>query len=316
MNWEAAIMRQYAALKRIVDMYAMTFDTGPDQVAAAAELAIDRPTLARFRHRALLALVRPAEAAARRLIIALALMVPAAPGAAGPDGTRSEKPDAPGRPPRSRRPRRGLTIVRDGVGTGIVLPRPDSVHRDPFHLVPAHLAPGPMVAVLAPVPVARPPRVLLLPLTDPARRVGRLRRVGPRDLPRIWVAGGRQTPRRPPPLRPDDRVDATRLMLRFEALAVALQDLPREAERFRRWQARNRAAIARADKANAAPMQLQMAHAALIPVPRRVRRYPRYSPLRTGWPPGWRRKSTREIQTILAESNDLALIALRRGDTS
>ncbi|RST84841.1 hypothetical protein EJC49_18950 [Aquibium carbonis] len=156
MNWETAIMRQYTALKRIVDMYAMTFDNGPDQVAAAAELAIDRPTLARFRHRALLALVRPAEAAARRLIIALALMTPAAPDAAGPKGTQPEKPEAPACPPKPCRPRRGPTIVRDGAGTGIVLADPDSMHRDAFRLVPAHLAPCTIVAVF-PAPVARPP---------------------------------------------------------------------------------------------------------------------------------------------------------------
>lgn len=121
MDWQAAIDRQGTALRRVVAVLVAMLGVGPDP-AAAAELAVDRPSLSRIRHRALLSLVRPAEAAARRLVIALALAVPAA---------------------------------RDRVGAGIVLARPDSVHRDPFHLVSAHLARRPGNPL--PRPAARPP---------------------------------------------------------------------------------------------------------------------------------------------------------------
>lgn len=321
MDWQAAIDRQGTALRRVVAVLVAMLGVGPDPAAAAAELAVDRPTLSRVRHRALLSLVRPAEAAARRLVIALALAVPAAPDAAGPDTPQRLTPDAPGgvhRAPVPRRPRRRLTVVRDGVGTGIVLARPGSVHRDPFHLVPAHLAPGPILAGLAAAPAARPPRVLPLPLTDPARRFGRPRRVAPRDQPRIWVAGGREPLRRPPPPRPDDRLDATRLVLRVGALAAALEDLPREAARFRRWRTRNLAAIARAREAlDAGPPAgqppLASTRAATMA---RARRFPRLSPLRAGRPPGWRRRSASEIQAILADANGLVLDLMARRDTS
>jgi hypothetical protein len=61
MDWNAAIERNREALKRVLAM-----------LVAMAELAGVRPTLPRHLHRAVLRLLRPAEAAARRLVIVAA----------------------------------------------------------------------------------------------------------------------------------------------------------------------------------------------------------------------------------------------------
>lgn len=276
---------------------------GPDPAADAAEMAAARPTLSRIRHRALLALVRPAEAAARRLVIALALAIPAAPGAATPDEPRLATPDVPHRPRRAHMPRQpvpGPTILRDGTGTGIVLPRP-----------------GPGAAALPawarcahePAPI----RILRLPLADPARRI-RVRRVAMRDLPRIWAPGSAVPfrPPLPPEPAPHDRLDATRLVLRIRALASALDDMPGEARRFRRWHARRAAEAAEAMRlAGRGP-----AGATAAPAAGATRRHRRISPLRTGRPPGGRRRPTHEVHAILNEAHGLAFDALARRDTS
>jgi hypothetical protein len=296
---------------------------GTDPAADAAALAADRPTLARHRHRALLRLVRPAEAAARRLIIALALAAPAAPAeaedagrparaapaAAADAGEARPEPAAAPAPPvapgRARRlhpplqPKTSPAILRTGIGTGIVLP--------------AELR----LAARAGAPET-PPRVLRLPLTDPVRRL-RVWRVAARDLPRISVPG-RVEPFRPP-LRPapapDDRLDATRLVLRLRALADALDHLPREARRFARWQARNRAAVARCRAAEVAPFRAAAAAPGRNPAAAgAARRYRRVSPLRSGRPPGGRRKPAHEIHAILHDIHGIAFDLLARRDTS
>ena len=92
-NWNAAALRQREALKCIA--------------AALLAMAAGGATLPRHLHRTVLRLLRPAEAAARRLIIALARDLPAAPvRKAGP-----------------RRPPERPTILAGGVGTGILMPR-------------------------------------------------------------------------------------------------------------------------------------------------------------------------------------------------
>lgn len=139
MDWNAAIERNKEALRRILAMLVAMAGLGeaPDASAIATtsgngELPckgpayalstasgggegnqgddslpgkeVDpRPMLARRRHRAILALLRPAEAAARRLIIIAAHDVPV---------------------PQSResRPKPASIFVRHGKGTGIVLP--------------------------------------------------------------------------------------------------------------------------------------------------------------------------------------------------
>ena len=54
MDWQAGIERQGAALRKIVAGLVAMVGAGTDPAADVAALAEDRPTLARFRHRALL----------------------------------------------------------------------------------------------------------------------------------------------------------------------------------------------------------------------------------------------------------------------
>ena len=95
MDWNAAIEKNREALKRVLAM-----------LVAMAGLDGGRPTtLPRHLHRAVLSLLRPAEAAVRRLIIVAARgIVVALP------------------PARPRKPRPTSTILRNGIGTGIVMP--------------------------------------------------------------------------------------------------------------------------------------------------------------------------------------------------
>ena len=94
MDWNAAIERNREALKRILAM-----------LVAMAELAGGGATLPRHLHRAVLRLLRPAESAARRLVIVAA---------------RGLVVTLP--PPRPRKAKQIQTILRNGVGTGILMP--------------------------------------------------------------------------------------------------------------------------------------------------------------------------------------------------
>jgi hypothetical protein len=90
-----------------------------------------------------------------------------------------------------------------------------------------------------------------------------------------------------PPPPPDGRVSATRLHRRLQALKLALDDLPRQAKRLVRWQQRREAA-------------------------------PDFKflvPLRSGHPPGYRRKPIHEVEEILTECDHLAWEAMKP-DTS
>ena len=151
------------------------------------------PTLPRHLHRAILRLLRAAESAARRLVIVMARGVRLA-------------------PPRQRAARPRPAVLRNGFGTGILVP------------------PGAR-------PVLRPrPGTLSLPLLDPLRPF-RARRPVATGVPRISVPGvtaPSPITRRQPPA-PDDPIDATRLALRLGALGAALDDLPGQARRFARW---------------------------------------------------------------------------------
>jgi hypothetical protein len=189
MDWKLAVERNRAALKRIL-------------ASLLALAALSGPTMPRHLHRAVAKLLRPAEAAARRLIIIAArgIDVP------------------PPKPPRPRKPRPNGIILRNGVGTG--LPR------------------DPAAALGRPVRAA--PHRLSLPLFDPLRLPRHWRPIQ-RCTPRILFPGDPwfvPAPVRPLP-RPDDPVSATRIAMRLAALAHALDDLPAQARRFARWQAAN-----------------------------------------------------------------------------
>lgn len=254
MDWDVAIERNREALRRILAM-----------LVAMAGLADGETTLPRRSHRAILALLRPVEAAARRLVIVIArdLVVPPR--------------------PRKVKPGPDTVFVRNGRGTGIVLPygiRPSAV---PPNLVPQRAA----------------VRAVALPLLDPLPKWpgGRGRPAG--CVPRILAPGGSE-PRLVPGRRrlsPDGRIDATRLGLRLQAVGRALDDLQREARRFARWRCRV-AAMAQSRESGAAG---------------KVRRL---WPLRPGRPPGSCPGSTHQVHEILADLQYFAFRALERRDSS
>ena len=90
-----------------------------------------------------------------------------------------------------------------------------------------------------------------------------------------------------PPPPPDGLASATRLHRRLQALKLALDDLPRQAKRLVRWQQRRQAS----------------------PWPKSA------LPLRSGHPPGYRRKPIHEVDDVLIECDDLAWEAMKP-DTS
>ena len=94
-------------------------------------------------------------------------------------------------------------------------------------------------------------------------------------------------PAAPPPPPSDGLASAQGLTRRLQALKSALEDLPRQATRLARWQQRRLAAPE---------------HKFL-------------SPLRSGRPPGYRRKPIHEVDEVLIECDDLAWEAMKP-DTS
>ncbi|WP_442581206.1 hypothetical protein ACSBOB_04175 [Mesorhizobium sp. ASY16-5R] len=171
-------------------------------------------TLPRHLYRAILRLLRPAESAARRLIVAAARgIVVTLP----PFRPRKPKPIDPA--PMLRR-----------LGLAVTLSRGDFARAETARKAAALRA-------------ARP-RAINLPLLDALENPFRVRRkyVPAHAVPRISVPGFSE---RSPPPSPDDPIGAARLMLRLEALGRALDDLPGQAGRFARWKARNDAARVR-----------------------------------------------------------------------
>jgi hypothetical protein len=274
MDWHLAVEKNREALLRVLALLvamAGLVRTGGDDPAGPIDWRAGG-TLPRHLHRLVLRLLRPAEAAARRLIIVAArgLVVEVS-------------------PPRPRKPKPLSIFVRNGVGTGIV-----------------------RVGSLAGRTVATP-RAMSLPLFDPLKRFGRRRRVKQRSIPRISFFDGfdRRREPAPPPLTPDDPLDAGRVFRRLEALASALDDLPRQAKRLARWRARRDAANAdlppcggdvRQDRGGREgtlryePIDATGAQSA------KASRPIRFSPMRPGRPPGWSRRPNHQVYEVL---NDL-----------
>lgn len=193
MDWTLAIARQIDALKPV--LAALFGMAGGSETERASS-----PTLPRHLHRAILRLLRPAEAAARRLVIAFACKTLPPAGIAAP-----HLPLA-GRSVALRQSRHG---------------RPGGVAHE------GH--------ALSPMGSPRS-RNLALRLSDPLPMPFAPRRTA--AMPRISVPGmSAPHPLRPAP-EPDDQLDAGRLHLRLRAVSAALADLPAAARRFRRWQAR------------------------------------------------------------------------------
>ena len=191
MDWKVAIERQHGALVGIL-------------AALIALAAAGAETLPRRLHRHILRLLRPMEAATRRLVIIVSHTLPE------PEPWKRRPPRPPVR----------SSFVRNGVGTGIVLPR-------------GYIAPGKLRPAL---------QKLSLPLLDPLRHsLGKPRRA--RSVPRISVLDFTDSS----PVRPrsflsaTDPLDATRIRLRLKAIGAALDDLPLAARRFARWRARTAA---------------------------------------------------------------------------
>lgn len=312
MNWELAISRHLAALRNVLaGLTAMAARAGslrdlremrerssrlppangspgdPAPEEAEEAPAAQPPLLTRHRRRAILLLLRPAEAAARRLVIVAALK-------GGLAEARAFAPDRPAAKPPSRRAHVAMPIVATSAflrvpgGTGILMPLGH----------PTRQAPAPSL------------RRIALPLADPPRRLS-VRRVAEADAPRISFPGWSE--RTPLPVRhpaaPDDLVDATRILLRLEALAAALGDLPRAARRFLRQQALREAARQRARQPmgrSAAPGTPALSSA----------RYIRLSPLRSGRPPGALRRPWHEVHDLVGDLHGLAYQAIEHPDTS
>lgn len=126
-------------------------------------------------------------------------------------------------------------------------------------------------------------------LFDPRQQFNRTWRASPRVEPRIRSYDSLFQPR---PVesaapKPDDTIDATHLGRRLAAIEKALENLPRQARRLVRWQARR------------AKMQSSKFR----------------SPLRPGPPPGHRKMATDEVDWVLRECHVLAWDALTE-DTS
>lgn len=119
-------------------------------------------------------------------------------------------------------------------------------------------------------------------LVDPRKRFGRTgRRFAPGPGPRIFFFDGTDPAFVEAPVpSPDDLLDAGRLCRRLLALRAALEDLPKQAKRLARRQARQKQ------------------------TPERVVK----SPLRPGWPPGYRKKMRHAVDEILRDCHTLATL--------
>ena len=271
MDGSVPIENNREALKRILAM-----------LVAMAGLTGGASTLPRRLHCAILRLLRPAESATRRLIIAAALgLVVALPP------PRKPKPKPPIRGPRAFMPvnpkkRRKPAPRAYSLSLLDPLKRYFRIRR---RYVPAHAAP-------------------------------RIRWLGGFDSPFLP-----RPPPPPAPPSPDDPIDAARLGQRLAVLAAALDDLPGQAQRFARWRARNDAAIARDRQVRDAATAEGKHGPSAVPFrrnsPLRWGRPPggrlsRYDPTAT------HPRKIREVDEILAHAHALAVYALDppRPDTS
>ncbi|MBX9450295.1 MAG: hypothetical protein KL801_00190 [Mesorhizobium sp.] len=323
MDWNAAIEHHRAALTRILAMLVAMAglrngqpeiagrQSGPAQAAdgpADCPLPIaDRPTLPRHLHRAVLRLLRPAEAAVRRLVIVVArgLVTEARRHLYEPTHSTDEGPGAY-RPPlrfasqTTSPPLDGVEEERRAAQPGFPLPR-----RAGERCRAKRRGVG---VENSPASHCRPARRLTLSLFDPLPR-WRARRPVAGGVPRISVPGIAAPFPVPAPPSPLDPLDATRLALRLAALARTLDDLPVAARRFALWQARIAAPDQSGNRSDAAGRQAKG--------PTRARRI---WPLRPGRPHGQRPARSREpahpVHTVLDDVHGLALWVLEPADTS
>ncbi|MFI0844187.1 hypothetical protein [Mesorhizobium sp. IMUNJ 23232] len=159
-----------------------------------AEMAGGASTLPRHLYRAILRLLRPAESAARRLVIAAAQGIVVT---------------LPPLRPRKPKPKIADTVAAmRRLGLAVTLSREDFARYEAERKAAERRA-------------ARP-RTISLPLFDPQKYPFRVRRhyLPARGVPRIWVPGFSERAPLPPPPALDDPIDAARLSLRLAALGA------------------------------------------------------------------------------------------------
>jgi hypothetical protein len=86
-------------------------------------------------------------------------------------------------------------------------------------------------------------------------------------------------------------IDAIHLGQRLNALFLALNDIPRQARRLKKWEQKRDALL-------------------------KACRPTRITPMRPGLPPGWRKRNMHEIDPLLKECHRLAMDLLNAPDTS
>jgi hypothetical protein len=301
-DWDRVVEHNREALKRILAMMVTMVAAGAAAVTGdvvTGEAA--RPTLPRHLYRAVLAILHPAESAARRLIVVAArgLVVPP-PRLAAP------------KPPK-RKPSPTGIVYPYGMRSGA---RFGTRFASRFPTTPAtHPATHPATRAV--------PAHIALPLCDALRPPSRRpRRIARDSVPRISLPGLTRLHPIPPKPTPFDPVDATRVNLRIAALASVLDDLPREALRFARWRARRDAMLREgaAETGGQSPVSNPVRNPGrgrdFRPAVPRPRRHVRLSPLRPGRPPGSRRRDRREVHEILANLQYFAWEVLEAPDTS
>ena len=273
-NWREVAAVQEAGLVRLV------------AVLRALVGPLDRASLPESLRLRVLRLLRPAESATRRLVVAMASVLPA--------------PDVVLPKPRPRPPEpnvAALLAARAGKG----LPRMQAAmlanlrRRAALGQVSLREARAALAALDG--RAARRPRPPLFRLTDPRKRFDRPMRRRCAVPPRISFIGVPEPVVAPPPVPdPQRAVCARRLLRRLEALHGALSDLPACAARLARHEAlrsAEHAAQARGEDRRARP-----------------------GPMRPGWPPGHRQRPRHAVDHALRECHALAWRSLEGFDTS
>ena len=106
----------------------------------------------------------------------------------------------------------------------------------------------------------------------------------------VFHSGSEAEFQAPAHVPPDGPIDAAQLFTRLRAIRAALADIPRQARRLARWQARRN-------------------------LLRKAGRCTRVSIFRPGLPPGWRERRIHEIDDVLRECHGLARDLMNRPDT-
>ena len=254
-------------------------------VMAGIQAGRSNPTLPRHLYLRILAILRPAEFAARRLIAMAACKLPLDVGPVRPTKKRGSQPPNSvilGLDPRthSGEPKTSSKIENEATPSDI------SGSLQPHGVAPRvilGLNPSTTDGVLAKSPrravdAASSDTIPAFALFDPFK-----------PFPEPWLTPAEIAALDNPDVRmfipaspPNEPVDARPLGRRIRALANALMDLDGQAQRLARWRARRAAGFGR-------PVRL--------------------SPFRPGLPPGWKKRPKTEVEEVLRECNYLGLEA-------